>query len=404
MNEKKDWSTSQESWPWWQWVLTGFSVLAAALSIYLSTHLLLGGQLIGCSGGSSCDEVITSKWSMLGGVLPVSSLAVGVYLALFVASFYVGLKTDELVRRLAWKAALILIGAVAGSALWLIGVQIWLIGRFCPYCMTTHCIGLILTVLIVWKALQILRPLQIFALFLTGLILAGILVMLQVQLAPKTAYIDGQSQEIAPIVDVQNAPLIGPRNAPYKVTLLFDYNCTHCQKIHFMLEDVVHRCNGKLAIILCPTPLNTKCNNYVPRDVDVFRSSCELARLSLAVWRADRNAFPRFEKWLFTYDSGDKWQPRSLDAARLKAKELIGSDKLKTALTDVWLNQYIQTSVQLFGQTLKEGKGGIPKLIYGSRWIIPEPSNADDLSLLLQTSLNLPIQSEDEPRQCNEHD
>ena len=380
-----------KTWSWWRWVIILLTVLAAGLSIYLSTHLLFGGQLVGCTSGSACDEVINSKWSMLGNVLPVSSLAVGVYLALLVASFYIGPNIEEPIRQLAWKVLLILIGAVAGSALWLIGVQIWLIGSFCPYCMTTHSIGLILSVLIIWKALQNLRSTQVIKLFILGLLLAGILVGLQLTWTPKRIYVDGQSKKSITTVDVQNAPLMGPRNAPYKVTLLFDYNCTHCQKVHFMLEEVVRKANGKFAVILCPTPLNTKCNPFVPRDIEAFQYSCELAQLSLALWRTDQNAFQIFDRWMFDYNSGNKGKHRSLEAANAKAQALIGAEKLNIARTDPWIKEYIQTGVQIFGQTLQGGKGGIPKLIYGSRWIIPQPANTDELISLLQSSLSIPL-------------
>jgi hypothetical protein len=34
--------------------------------------------------------------------------------------------------------------------------------------------------------------------------------------------------------------------------------------------------------------------------------------------------------------------------------------------------------------------GGIPKMIFGSRWVIPDAYNADDLVMILQKSLSLP--------------
>ena len=406
---------SLRSWPWWRWSITGLSLLAAILSITLSWHFLSGDQMIGCSGGSPCDQVLQSKWSMLGGILPLSSLAVGVYLALFVSGFYIGPNTEESVRKLAWKAMLVLVGAVAGSAMWLIIVQKWIIGSFCPYCMTTHISGLILTVLVVWRALKepakiiqvtkrnllektssteqlrMFRPFKAIGLFLIGLTLSGLLVAFQIGVAPSEVYKDGESRANIPTLDLKNAPMIGSEDALYKVTMFFDYNCTHCQNLHFMLQEVVNRYEGKLAVVLCPTPLNTKCNPHVPRDVDAFKNSCELAEISLAVWSANREVFADYENWMFTYESGDRWQPRTTEATRAKAIELIGLAKFESALSNPWIGQYIQTSVQFFGQTLQGDKGGIPKLVYGSRWVIPEPEKAEDLISILQKSLALPI-------------
>jgi protein-disulfide isomerase len=207
---------------------------------------------------------------------------------------------------------------------------------------------------------------------------------------PKTVAYDGESQQKLIAIDCNNAPIIGSASAPVIVSLLFDYQCAHCQKIHFMLNEAVNRYNGKLAFVLCPTPLNTQCNRYIPRDVDAFKNSCELAKTGLAVWKANREAFPVFENWMFTYESGDRWHPRKLEAANAKAIELVGQAAFEKASSDPWIDSYLHDCVEIFGQTLQNGKGGIPKLIYGSRWVIPEPEYTEDLIRILQQSLGLP--------------
>src|SRR5262245_11891016 len=95
---------SRRSWPWWRCVLTGLSALALALSAYLSWHYLAGASVVGCGGDSSCDEVLSSRWSAVAGVLPVSSLAAGVYLSILVATLFIGPRAPAPVRRLAWRA------------------------------------------------------------------------------------------------------------------------------------------------------------------------------------------------------------------------------------------------------------------------------------------------------------
>jgi uncharacterized membrane protein len=132
--------------------LTGLSTLALALSAYLSWHYLVGGQVSGCGAGSSCEKVLSSRWSAVGGVLPVSGLAAGAYLAMLVASLSIGPATAAPVRRLAWGAMLVLVGAAAGSAVWFTIVQKWVIGAFCLHCMATHITGLLLAALVIWRA------------------------------------------------------------------------------------------------------------------------------------------------------------------------------------------------------------------------------------------------------------
>ena len=55
-------------------------------------------------------------------------------------------------------------------------------------------------------------------------------------------------------------------------------------------------------------------------------------------------------------------------------------------MADPWIDRYMQTSIRLYGET----GNGVPKLVYGSRWVIPEPYSADDLVSILQDSLAVP--------------
>jgi uncharacterized membrane protein len=332
---------------------------------------------------------------MIAGTLPVSGLAMGVYLAMLVAGIFIGPATEAPVRRLAWSVMLILAGSVAGSAIWFTIVQKWIIGDFCPYCMTIHINGLLLAALVIWCAITDstrlnIRPLPVMGRVLIGLVLSGILAASQAGFTPPAVYSNGDSHDNLPSIDYHSAPMVGSPDAPYVVTMLFDYQCSHCQKIHFMLDEVIRRYNGKLAFALCPVPLNTQCNPYIPRDVDQFKNSCELAKISLAVWVADREVFPAFESWMFSFESGDSWHPRSLETARAKAVELVGQAQFDAAWSDPWIGQHLQASTQIYGQTIQGGRGGIPKMIFGSRWVITEVYNANDLFMILQKSLAVP--------------
>ena len=50
----------------------------------------------------------------------------------------------------------------------------------------------------------------------------------------------------------------------------------------------------------------------------------------------------------------------------------------------------MQTSVRIYGHTVQNGNNAVPKLVFGSRWVIPEPYDADDLVLILHDSLAVP--------------
>jgi len=393
---KKEKTSGRVSWPWWRWLITGLNVTALILTAVMSWNHLAGGSMAGCGGGSPCEQVINSKWSVVLGIFPVSGLAMGVYLALLAAGFYIGPSSEQPVRRRAWSTMLILAGSVIGSAIWFTIVQKWIIRSFCPYCLTAHLTGVILSILLIWRSVKefhghSFRPGQAAGRVFAGLALAVVLAALQSGTTPAPAYEESESQTYPPSVDYRDFPLKGSPDAPYIVTLLFDYQCSYCQKLHFMLDEVIRRYSGKVAFALCPAPLNPGCNPYVPRETEEFANSCELARIGMAVWVADNKQFPVFEDFMFTYESGDRWQPRSPEAARTKAIELVGSERFNEALADPRVNHYIENSVHIYGQTLRSGQGGIPKLLYGSRWIIPEVYNADDLVMILQKSLEVPM-------------
>ena len=377
---------NRRSWPWWRWVLTGLNVLALVLSGYLSWHFLRGGSVIGCGAGSRCEEVLSSRWSAIGGVMPVSGLAAGAYLAILVASFYLGPETEASVRRLAWRAMLVLTGAAAGSAIYFTIVQKWVIGAFCPYCMATHVTGLFLAALVIWQAPRQLAqtpvqppetPRRVIGRFpaigmsLTGVVLSGIMAACQAGFMPRNVYRAGEAQATSlPTIDLHTVPLIGSPNARYVVDLLFDYKCPHCQQLHVMLDDVVSRYDGQVAFALCPAPLNPECNPYVTREVDEFTNSCELVKVALAVWVARRDAFFEFDRWMFSPEPGHLWHPRSLEAATAKAIELVGDAKFRAAQTDPWIDRYLQSTIQIYGSV---GGTAVPKLVLGQHWVTPEP-------------------------------
>jgi protein-disulfide isomerase len=343
--------------------------------------------------------VLNSRWSAIGGTFPVSGLAIGAYLALLVAGFFTGPHSDAALRRLAWSVMLVLSGAIAGSAIWFIIVQQWFIGSFCRYCITTHITGLLLSALICWRAFIAFRhdpPTLNFQRFKTmglagaGLILAGGMAVSQISFTlPANSGTGDAAINLFPI-DYRTAPMIGDRNALYKVIMLFDYNCPHCQKIHAMLKHVVKQYGNKLAFVLCPTPLNTQCNPYIPQDIAAFKNSCDLAKIGLAVWKASHDAFDVFDSWMFRDEPGSAWQPRGLPAARAKAVELIGQSDFDKAASDPWMHEYLQQCVQRYEQTTRNGKGGVPKLVFGTRWVIPEPNDVNDLIMILQKTLALP--------------
>lgn len=370
----------------WRWVTALLCVVALVLCVIMVVHSLTGTRLVGCSAGSSCDAVLGSRWSLLFGVIPISGMAAGVWLAMLVCSAHMlfadgkDVELDDMVS----TVMLMLAGAVTGSAIWFTVLQVWAIQEFCPYCMSAHLTGIIVS-LILLSAPDAGHKARKFAIGLTA---AAVLAGLQLVTTPRSAFIKGSAGEPLAEIQIGDAPITGSEDARMVVTLLFDYQCSHCRKLHSMLPDVVEQSGGKLAFLLCPTPLSVSCNPYIPASGDdPFKGSCELARLALAVWYAAPELFEEYDAWLFSSEQPGGWRPRPVDEARMYASELLErvSVDLENALGDSRIDSALALHVELLGRTAQGGSGGIPRMIYGQRWITPEADNAASLLSDIQT-------------------
>jgi len=339
--------------------------VALVLSIILTVHALEGMQLAGCTAGSSCDQVTGSRWSLLLGFLPVSSLAIGAYLAQLLCVIYLFRNDDPLVKKILQGLS----ACIFLCCLWFLYLQAFRIKAFCPYCMSAHLCGLLLGVL----ALLYTREAGMKGAVI-GTVLALAFMLFQGVTTPSYRVLSAQASAPLPIPDARQAPVVGSPDAPRKIALLYDYRCSHCRTIHGFLDEAVAHFDGQLCFILCPTPLSPQCNPYIPAGTeDRFSGSCELAMLALDLWKSDPEAFRRFDAWLFEADSPTGWHPRSVEEARAKARELGGGQEKNRA----WVQDYLGRTLELYGRTTARGRSGIPRLASGNTWIIPQADTAE---------------------------
>ena len=356
------------------------------LSIILCIHSISGHGLIGCSQGTNCNAVLGSKWSFLFGIIPLSALAAGVWIA-FLICLTLHRSSDLELQFFLNRILLILSGAVTGSAAWFIWLQSHMIRAFCPYCMTAHILGIIISILtVIWCVKQ--KPGHAVLNIAFGLFLAVALAVVQFATTPLTLAERGFTQEPLPELSAQELPVIGDPDAPHTITLLFDWQCSHCRQVHGMLPDVVERLQGKVAFILCPISLSRECNPLVPQsNTDRFTGSCRLLHIGLALWRTDPGAFQRYEEWYWG-DPAKGWNPPGVEEATARASDLIGSDMLETAMNDPWIESYLQTVLQIFSRTSTSGRSAVPRMIYGGNWLIPEADDAAGLSTLVESLID----------------
>lgn len=143
---------------------------------------------------------------------------------------------------------------------------------------------------------------------------------------------------------VHELPAIGSPDAERILVVMFDYCCPHCRETHESLRWALETVDGgSFGLILLPTPLDARCNPAIEETEPRFAESCDLARLALAVWRADPARFAEFDQWLFAPEL-----PRAAAEAHAEAERLIGADRLEAALADPWIADRIQANVTAY--------------------------------------------------------
>lgn len=155
-------------------------------------------------------------------------------------------------------------------------------------------------------------------------------------------------------LNTRHWPLLGSPDAKYIFVEMFDYTCPHCQKTHGAIDGAFDRFGDDLAVIALPVPLDGSCNDTVTNTSSSHRNACELARISVAVWRVSPSKFKEFHDWMFE-------RTRSTAAARSQAEKLVGKEKLKAELDLPHAKNYISRHVELYKRV---GRGSVPKLMF----------------------------------------
>lgn len=362
-----------------------------AINLRLLIGRLSGGGLAGCGG--SCEELLSSRWSQVLGI-PVTVFGVLVYLGLMIL---ISTRFQRLIGPC--------LGLIAGAAVWFVFVQAVLTGRFCPWCMTAHGLGLVLVMLGGWRisrngaaapalrtmclstvaavaglaALQVLGPLPA-AYRISDSSGASTTVQTAAIHARgsgrKVAFDDGRK-----IYDLAAMPHLGRADATRVMVEYFDYSCPACQTMRGYLDALLVRHPAELCVVILPVPLERSCNPLLGSADGQHPGSCELARLALAVWRAKPEAFAAYH-----HDLLDGASPA---VAQAKARALIAPADLDAALRDPWIDELMQADIGDW-VAFSAGSRNLPKLlITGKRILHGLPSGEADFIRVLERELGL---------------
>ena len=368
-----------------------------ALAGWMLFHSLTGARMAGCGAGSGCDSVMGSPWAYVLGGVPVSLPAAVAYVLLALCLVFLGGESseDRSLDRLIWPMTLVLGGAILGAAIWFCYLQLFVLHAFCKYCTLLHLLGILLAgwILFSGRSLSLSkgRPERSFgrlrnrSWFAIGLLAAALFAFVQSRTLPAAAYDTGRTEVALPAFTDGEIPVLGPSDAPDELTLLFDFQCVHCRRLHKVLPELLAKAGGQYRIRLCPVPLSSACNPYIlASGIDRFAGSCPLTRFALAVWYARPDVYEAY--WDYLLGGGNERASIAPADAEARARALLG-DGFQEAVRDPRIDAYLRKAEELFGRTSNAAKSGVPRLIHGQNWLVPETDQADELLELIRLSL-----------------
>jgi uncharacterized membrane protein len=190
--------------------------------------------------GAGCEAVLGSPWAHVAGV-PLALLGVVHY----------GLVALAGAARLAWPDArspgrgLGVLGALGALvSLFLTGVQAFSLHAFCPYCLGSAAISLLIAGALVLGRGGAARAPRAFLAAFVAFELATIAVGARERLA-----VPAPSQPARVVaVDATRALIVGDRDAPLRVTAFLDYECPRCREAWTRLSELSRTSSGQVAI------------------------------------------------------------------------------------------------------------------------------------------------------------
>ena len=181
-------------------------------------------------------------------------------------------------------------------------------------------------------------------------------------------------------LDAFDLPTIGSPTNEHIVVSLFDYTCHHCRSMHPLLVEAQRTFSNQLSVVSLPMPLDPLCNPTMQRANAAHTNACAYAKLSLAVWRADRSKHAEFDHWLM---EGAK--PPPLSDAEAKAAQLVGDPAIRQAMLDPWVNTQLQFDIALYEVAYRAGRGQMPQLIVGPSVALGSYTQPELIKLLAET-------------------
>jgi hypothetical protein len=187
------------------------------------------------------------------------------------------------------------------------------------------------------------------------------------------------------LIKFDDVPMLGSPDSPHIIVCLFDYTCSHCRALHHILVQTCQRLTNQLGVVCLPMSLSPQCNPFIPPMAHADPRSCEYARLDLAVWRVKPDAQRQFDDWMFS-----DVKPPPVKQAWAYAAQLVGADKLESALADPWIQEQLLTDCRLHRTNwLAVDSSAMPQLIMGDAVSSGPINSVEHLQILLNRYMGI---------------
>jgi len=329
-------------------LLIVLSLAGAGIGLMLTSYHLSGGrapwklfQTVCGADGGGCAEVLSSRWAVLPGGIPLAALGVIYFGGLGLWYLTVGLANR---RGRFWQALpfAVQIAGVLASAYYL-GVMLTKVYVVCWWCLLSHLINFVL-LFVAWKAWPrddgySNEPAQPsprlgFAGILLVIALAALTVqrIIVVQVRSLTEQANQYAQTFYNDLDLQrylhlrqaprpldlrpDDPVRGTPTAPHTVVVFSDFQCPGCRSFAELTErELLPRFGDRLRLVYKHFPLEPDCNSGVSRTVHA--QACEAALAAEAARELGGNAaFWKMHDLLFSHQ-GELPQGPWADLGRL---------------------------------------------------------------------------------------
>lgn len=346
------------------WLLWGAGLAINGLLAWKTAGAGTDGSvsLPGCTAaGFDCDAVLTSPYSRVFGI-SLTYWAMGYYAGLLLL-----LSLHQWRRRIG--TALLLPAAATPSliaAVYLMGVMHRQLGAYCTWCLADHAVNVLFLIAAglharaLWNQEQQRRrdanqpPLDGRLLHLTinaAIVLAAWAgTVLAFWHAPTTLTVAPAAQGKSPLAvlsfEANQTPLetvLGDPRSTKTVVLFSCPTCSHCRRVHGLLEQVLQ--DEAYRVEMRFAPLDPSCNPTWADEEHVseaHRQACALTKIALAVAAADETAFAEFSAWLYGHQAG-----MTAERAEQEARRRVGADAFDNALAAAAVSERLTEDVRL---------------------------------------------------------